>query len=43
MNRLVAEAAFTGDQAIFEFACGTGPLAARPPVWRASGYGNVSA
>ena len=26
MNRLVARAAFTGDQTIFEFACGTGPL-----------------
>jgi len=26
MNRLVAEAAFTGDRTIFEFACGTGPL-----------------
>ena len=26
MNRLVAKAAFTGDQTIFEFACGTGPL-----------------
>jgi len=26
MNRLVAEAGFTGDRTIFEFACGTGPL-----------------
>ena len=29
INRLVAEAAFTGDQTIFEFGCGTGRLAAR--------------
>ena len=29
INRLVAEAAFAGDQTIFEFGCGTGRLAAR--------------
>jgi ubiquinone/menaquinone biosynthesis C-methylase UbiE len=29
INRLVAKAAFTGDQTIFEFGCGTGRLAAR--------------
>ncbi len=29
INRLVAEAAFAGDQTIFEFGCGTGRLAGR--------------
>jgi SAM-dependent methyltransferase len=29
INRLVAKAAFAGDQTIFEFSCGTGQLAAR--------------
>jgi ubiquinone/menaquinone biosynthesis C-methylase UbiE len=29
INRLVAKAAFAGDQTVFEFGCGTGRLAAR--------------